>query len=428
MLTVPTRTTIMEKHLNIPVSKLRLGADGDASTLATQENPAKNIVYVMNMPEGTLETTENVRDPSKNTNEQDDKKPSPVEKTDQVTSNHQLNAYEESDRDKDSKKANEFKRNTWRTRKIIHMEFKSDDDVGEQAKNSSNMKTEGKVRVRKKTVHYYEISSDEEKGKHANPKKVKTTQDGHENQQKNDENDQAPVSNEMTVFSIGNDIFIGDSAATSHMTNNRTGVYNLVPIRGSVMIGNGESISCTHKGKLDVICKHNDGSTARQTWEAKIVPQLNHDLFSFTKAMKEEWLMNGRWKEGGLMIELFKQTKTSMKFDRMIPSGSSWLKGIKTQRLVGQEHAAIEPGKSIPIWKFHQMTGHTGEYLMKTTADYMGIKLTGKLEPCETCDQVKIREANIPKKKEPQVPSRPGYQLFIDISSNMKVWEEKDIG
>ena len=183
------------------------------------------------------------------------------------------------------------------------------------------------------------------------------------------------------------------------------------------MIGNGESISCTHKGKLDVICKHKDSSMARQTWEVKIVPQLNHDLFSFTKAMKEGWLMNGRWKEGGLMIELFKQTKTSMKFDRMIPSGSSWLMGIKTQRLVGQAHVAIEPGKSIPIWKFHQMTGHTGEYLMKTTADYMGIKLTGKLAPSETCAQAKIRQANIPKKKDPQVPSRPGYRLFIDISS-----------
>ena len=127
--------------------------------------------------------------------------------------------------------------------------------------------------------------------------------------------------------------------------------------------------------------------------------------------------MNGRWKEGGLMIELFKQTKTSMEFDRMIPSGSSWLMGIKTKRLVGQAHAAIEPGKSIPIWKFHQMTGHTGEHLMRTTADYMGIKLTGKLEPCETCAQVKIRQANVPKKKEKQVPSRPGYRLFIDISS-----------
>ena len=260
--TVPKHTTTMEKHLNIPVGELRLGADDDASTLATQETPAKNIVYITNMPEGTLETTANVKDPSMNTNKQDDKKHSPVEKTDQVTSNVQLNAYEESDRDEDSKKVKEFKKNTWRMQKIIHMEFESDDDVDEQAKNSSNVKTEGKVRVRKKTVHYYEIRSDEEGGKHADLKKVKKTQDGHENQQKNDENDQALVSNEMTVSSIGNDIFIGDSAATSHMTNNRTGVYDLIPIRGSVMIGNGESINCTHKGKLDAICKHKDGSTA----------------------------------------------------------------------------------------------------------------------------------------------------------------------
>ena len=221
----------------------------------------------------------------------------------------------------------------------------------------------------------------------------------------------------MTLSSIGNDIFIGDSAATSHMTNNKTGVYDLTLIRGSVMIGKSESISCTHKGKLDVICKHRDGSTAREMWEVKIVPQLNHDHFSFTKAMKEGWQMNGRWKEGGLMIELFKTTRASMKFDRMIQSGSSWLMGIKTQRFVGQAHVVIEPGKSIPIWKFHQMTGNTGEHLLRTTAKNMGIKLTGKLEPCEICAQAKIRQANVPKKKEKQVPSRPGYRLFIDISS-----------
>ena len=183
------------------------------------------------------------------------------------------------------------------------------------------------------------------------------------------------------------------------------------------MIGNGESISCTHKGKLDVICKHRDGSMARETWDVKIVPQLNHDLFSFTKAMKEGWQMNGRWKEGGLMVELFKTTRASMKFDRMIPSQSSWLMGIKTQRLVGQAHAVIEPGKSIPMWKFHQITGHTGEHLLKTTVENMGIKITGKLEPCEVCTQAKIKQANVPKRKQKEVPSRPGYRMFIGIMS-----------
>ena len=83
--------------------------------------------------------------------------------------------------------------------------------------------------------------------------------------------------------------FIGDSAATSHMTNNKLGVCNLVPINRSVMIGNGQSISSTHKGKLDVICKHKDESMAGETWDVKIVPQLNHDLFRFTKPMIEGW-------------------------------------------------------------------------------------------------------------------------------------------
>ena len=127
--------------------------------------------------------------------------------------------------------------------------------------------------------------------------------------------------------------FIYDSTATSHMTSRKLGVYDLVPINGSVMIGNGKTISCTQKGKMDVICKHKDGSLARETWEVKVVPELNHDLFSFTKAMKDGWKMNGRWKEGGLMIELFKTGRASMNFDRMIPSGSSWLMGIKVHRV-----------------------------------------------------------------------------------------------
>ena len=110
------------------------------------------------------------------------------------------------------------------------------------------------------------------------------------------------------LSNLGKNIFIGDAAATSHMTSNKIEVYNIISIKGSVMIGNGQSIICTHKGELDVICKHKDGSMAKETWDVKIVPQQNHDLFSFTKAMKEGWQMDGRWKDGGLIIELFKTT------------------------------------------------------------------------------------------------------------------------
>ena len=84
-----------------------------------------------------------------------------------------------------------------------------------------------------------------------------------------------------------------------------------------------------------------------------------------------------------------------MEFNRMSPSGSSCSMGIKVQRVMDHAHSATEPGKRITKSKFHQITGHTGE----PTAKYMKIELTGKLAPCEICAQVKIRQANIPKKK-----------------------------
>ena len=54
------RTTNMGKHINIPVGELRLGAHDDVSMLATQETSAKNLVYITNIPEGTLDAAKNV--------------------------------------------------------------------------------------------------------------------------------------------------------------------------------------------------------------------------------------------------------------------------------------------------------------------------------------------------------------------------------
>ena len=66
------------------------------------------------------------------------------------------------------------------------------------------------------------------------------------------------------------------------------------------MISNGQNIKCAHKALMDVVCIKNDGSTARETWVIKLVPQLTHDHFSFISAAKEGWQMNGRWKKHGI--------------------------------------------------------------------------------------------------------------------------------
>ena len=207
----------------------------------------------------------------------------------------------------------------------------------------------------------YTDIDEQKKGKRANLLNKEEPRNHHNIPRKKEKNEKALVTKEMALSNLRKNLFIGDSAATSHMTRTMLGVYNSVPINGSAMIGNGQSISSTHKGKLDVICKHKDESMATETLDEQIEPQLNYDLFSFTKAMKEGWQMNGRSKEGGLVIELFKTTGASMKFDIMIPSGSSWLIGIKVQRVLDHAHSAMEPGNKISMSKLHQITGHTGE-------------------------------------------------------------------
>ena len=72
--------------------------------------------------------------------------------------------------------------------------------------------------------------------------------------------------------------------------------------------------------------------------------------------------------------------------------------GIKVQRALDHAHSAMEPGNTISMSKFHQITGRTGEYLLRPTANYMRLKLTGKLVPCEDCAQAKVRQRNVPKK------------------------------
>ena len=104
-----------------------------------------------------------------------------------------------------------------------------------------------------------------------------------------------------------------------------------------------------------------------------------------------------------------------MKFDRMIPSGSSWLMGIKVQRVLDQAHSVMEPGKTISMSMPHQITGHAGEHLLRSTASCM------KLAPCEVCAQAKIRQRNVPKKKMKTLPTRPRYRVFIDICSFKQV-------
>ena len=82
----------------------------------------------------------------------------------------------------------------------------------------------------------YTNMDEEKEGKQADPLRSKITPYDHNISRKEGENEKALVTKEMELSHLGKNIFIGDSAATSHMTSNKICVYDLVSIKGSVMI------------------------------------------------------------------------------------------------------------------------------------------------------------------------------------------------
>ena len=69
--------------------------------------------------------------------------------------------------------------------------------------------------------------------------------------------------------------------------------------------------------------------------------------------------------------------------------------------------------------KLHQISGHTGRDLIGPTSHYLGMKVTGKLNPCEHCERAEIRQAHIPKISQGKQARRPRERIFICIISMM---------
>ena len=229
-------------RLKISIEEFSWEREDDGFTLGAEEPEQQEVVYITNLEDGLQKDGTAVyeeKDPNK-------KMPAarnwPIEVPSLNNPNYVFDIYGESDSD------------------VIYIE---DFLKGEARKNS-------------KEYDYTNMDLEKE-GKQADLQELNITRYRHDIPRKKGENEKTLVTKEMGLGFFEKNIFIGHSAATSHMTNRKLGVYDLVPINCSVMIGNGNSISCTHKGKMDVICKHKDGSLARKTWEVKIVPELNHD-------------------------------------------------------------------------------------------------------------------------------------------------------
>jgi hypothetical protein len=79
----------------------------------------------------------------------------------------------------------------------------------------------------------------------------------------------------------------------------------------------------------------------------------------------------------------------------MLPHGNKIQKENqkKTENKSTEEINAIaEKGTEIDINILHEEVGHPSEEVVKSTAKYMKLQITGKFEKCENCTGSKIRQ------------------------------------
>ena len=89
------------------------------------------------------------------------------------------------------------------------------------------------------------------------------------------------------------DLWIGDSGASSHIMGSEEHVFNKKLISGSMRTANGTHMTILCEGDINVVVITKNGDITSVTLRVKVIPRMKQGLFSFTQAMLGGWSMQG---------------------------------------------------------------------------------------------------------------------------------------
>ena len=144
------------------------------------------------------------------------------------------------------------------------------------------------------------------------------------------------------------DLWIGDSGASSHMMASEEHVFNEKLISGSMRTANGAHMKMLCEGDINVGVITKIGDATSGTLKVKVIQGMKQKLFSFTQAMLGGWSMQGgQTKQGELFIALTHEDHRPINFDRVLKAGYSVLLAAKMViRNPEEVNAAIVNGNS----------------------------------------------------------------------------------
>jgi len=223
------------------------------------------------------------------------------------------------------------------------------------------------------------------------------------------------------------EIWICDSGASQHMTNNAEGMFDVVPVGCDIKIGDGQKLRALNEGKLKVTVVQLSGSKLELTLSKVLhVPGLCCSLFSVTQALGHGFTLTST-KDKTMKLQ---REKVAIQFDCRLATPNGFVLGARFSRLQTGTALVSTSGqyKKIDINVFHNQLGHPGEERLKATGEQLGLQLTGNLIPCEDCALGKARQKNVAKVNAHRSVT-PGKRLYIDLSGiKVKVREEASFG
>ena len=143
------------------------------------------------------------------------------------------------------------------------------------------------------------------------------------------------------------DLWIGDSGASSHMMGSEEHMFNKKLISGSVRTAIGAHMKMLCEGDINVDVITKNGDVTSGTLRVKVIPEMKQKLFSFTQAMLGGWTMQGgQTTHVELFIALTHEDHKPIIFDRVLKAGNSVLLAAKMViRNPEEVNAAIVKGK-----------------------------------------------------------------------------------
>ena len=201
-------------------------------------------------------------------------------------------------------------------------------------------------------------------------------------------------------------LLIGDTGASSHMTNITKGYISLTKEKTTTTFGAaGDGLESEGRG-IWIGRQYHVGNIQKQPVKGQmvklenvlLVPGLRNNLFSITKAMSE----GAKIRNHGDILVIDWGDK-ELKFDFKMKTQNGFLMAEILFPIGDINKIEKQIAGKVEINDFHARLGHRSKNDMVRTTNRLNINLVGQLAECLHCARAKIIRKKIPKRNEKEI-------------------------